>query len=76
MKELEFNSAFLNQSNTETTHQPQDDFLDKKERDRNTQEKLKTELKQAYSEIAELKQALTMKERKIGQLQSKNTVLL
>ena len=38
-------------------------------------DQLKSELKQAYCEIAELKQTIDMKDRRIGALQSKNTVL-
>ena len=37
--------------------------------------KLKAELKVAYSELAELKQTLAMKDRRIAHLQSKNAIL-
>ena len=61
------------------TKQPQDGFVEpseSREGGMQTQNrKLKVELKVAYSELAELKQTLAMKDRKIANLQSRNTVL-
>ena len=38
--------------------------------------KLRAEVKAAYSELAELKQSMAMKDRKIAQLQSRNTLIM
>ena len=53
--------------------QPQD-LLDQNQSVKMKNEQLKRELKTAYGEIAELRQTLAMRDRKIGQLQSKLTV--
>ena len=56
------------------TDQPQD-LHNRNSNMKGQNDKLKNELKAAYCEIAELKQALAMKERKIGSLQQKNAML-
>ena len=56
------------------TPQPQD-LLNANNSIKSKNDLLKNELKAAYCEIAELKQTLAMKERRIGALQSKNAVL-
>lgn len=57
-----------------STPQPQD-LLNANNSMKSKNDQLKYELKAAYCEIAELKQLMAMKDRKIGALQSKNTVL-
>ena len=53
--------------------QPQDSAKEEDNSLAGQNKKLKAELKAAYSELAELKQQLAMKDRKISQLQSRNT---
>ena len=58
------------------SEQPQDDFPVKDSSLEAQNKKLKAEVKAAYSELAEVKQSIAMKDRRIAQLQSKNTVIM